>query len=433
MKLNFETDGLNFNNKGKPDEIATPIHICRDMSNLFDYTNCNRKIWMDMYCKTGNTLEALKENGVNKNNIAAVCNNKQSQMLVCRKLYGELLPEIEVEITVKSLEAYKITRRGQVYWVSNWQDIVKNHYQDAYNIIKFVILKEMEKTMQLEWNSDKEFQINNIIMNPPYNNDMYIDFVELAHKIASENVVAITPAKWQAKGGQKNEDFRKNIVPYMSRIVYYPDSCDIFDIAEHGGISYYLIANSIHNIKFIKNEMVIYTNDEVRKLNNNLWNIGDNIVTKINISKQLDIFNIQEEKNCYKCTIGKKIIRSGSGHKDTKGKFTCDYSTLHNCIVLSDVGIEDSNYENRLGDSVAIYYGSKEQCSYFRSYINSKFVRFLVLMSIHGVGIYDRETWRFVPAPKAFDHIFTDQELYEEYNLTSEEINIIESVIKERK
>lgn len=29
--------------------------------------------------------------------------------------------------------------------------------------------------------------------------------------------------------------------------------------------------------------------------------------------------------------------------------------------------------------------------------------------------------------------MFTDQELYEEYNLTDEEINIIESVIKERK
>lgn len=84
-------------------------------------------------------------------------------------------------------------------------------------------------------------------------------------------------------------------------------------------------------------------------------------------------------------------------------------------------------------DSVVIYYGSKEQCSYFRSYINSKFVRFLVLMSIHGVGIYDRETWRFVPAPEAFDHIFTDVELYKKYNLTDEEINIIESIIKERK
>ena len=31
------------------------------------------------------------------------------------------------------------------------------------------------------------------------------------------------------------------------------------------------------------------------------------------------------------------------------------------------------------------------------------------------------------------ENIFTDQELYEEYNLTDEEINIIESVIKERK
>jgi len=30
-------------------------------------------------------------------------------------------------------------------------------------------------------------------------------------------------------------------------------------------------------------------------------------------------------------------------------------------------------------------------------------------------------------------HIFTDQELYEEYNRTDEEINIIESVIKGRK
>ncbi len=49
------------------------------------------------------------------------------------------------------------------------------------------------------------------------------------------------------------------------------------------------------------------------------------------------------------------------------------------------------------------------------------------------VPITNNICWRFVPAPKAFDHIFTDQELYEEYNLTSEEINIIEPVIKERK
>lgn len=41
--------------------------------------------------------------------------------------------------------------------------------------------------------------------------------------------------------------------------------------------------------------------------------------------------------------------------------------------------------------------------------------------------------WHFVPDPESFDHIFTDAELYKKYNLTLEEINIIESVIKERK
>ena len=165
MDLNFETVGLNFVEKrGKfvVENIATPLHICRGMSNLFNYTNCNQKIWMDIFCKTGSTLEALKEHNVNKENIVAICDNKQSQMLVCRKLYGKLLPEVEIEITVKSLEAYKITRRGQVYWISDWQDTVKNHYQDAYNIIKFVIQKEMEKTMSLEWTSEDNFQINTI-------------------------------------------------------------------------------------------------------------------------------------------------------------------------------------------------------------------------------------------------------------------------------
>jgi len=65
----------------------------------------------------------------------------------------------------------------------------------------------------------------------------------------------------------------------------------------------------------------------------------------------------------------------------------------------------------------------------------TRFVRFLLSLSLCGLtGIAtSNEWWRFVPAPEAFDHIFTDQELYEKYQLTDEEINIIESVIKEQK
>ena len=71
----------------------------------------------------------------------------------------------------------------------------------------------------------------------------------------------------------------------------------------------------------------------------------------------------------------------------------------------------------------------------FQSWIYTKFVRFGVSNSLCGLtGIATSDNWwRFVPDPGAFDHIFTDQELYKKYNLTDEEISIIESVIKERK
>ena len=59
----------------------------------------------------------------------------------------------------------------------------------------------------------------------------------------------ITPAKWQAKRGGQNDLFRKTIVPYMSKIVYYPDARAIFDIAEIDGISYYLL-DKINTYKY---------------------------------------------------------------------------------------------------------------------------------------------------------------------------------------
>lgn len=469
MNLNFETDGVNFNNKGKPDEIATPIHICRDMSNLFDYTNCNQKIWMDIFCKTGNTLEALKENGVSKNNIAAVCNNKQSQMLACRKLYGELLPEIEIEITVKSLEAYKITRRGQVYWISNYKDIVKNHYQNAYNIIKFVIIKEMEKTMQLEWNSDKEFQINNIIMNPPYNNDMYIDFVTLAKNIASNSVVAITPAKWQAKGGEKNEAFRRGIVPYMKKIVYYPDTTEIFDISETGGITYYLIDKNEHKIKDISLECELLP--ELRHNNSNIdfsnyicmqGNKIRDIITKCN-KKESDITDTWDfsQSKYIKNTDRGRINKIQGDLEVMQGEEVCGYISKSELFTEIDIdkykvitpvitsGTNPFTLDHKLGRFVNMYCikpmqipkGSflplfrsydKEECMSFISYNYCKLIQFLLFFGICGTTTTGN-FWRFVPNPGKFDHIFTDTELYQKYDLTPDEIAIIESVIKERK
>lgn len=49
--------------------------------------------------------------------------------------------------------------------------------------------------------------------------------------------------------------------------------------------------------------------------------------------------------------------------------------------------------------------------------------------------IMNDNTFKFVPAPPSgkFDHIYTDEELYKEFNLPQKYIDVIESVIKERK
>lgn len=94
----------------------------------------------------------------------------------------------------------------------------------------------------------------------------------------------ITPAKWQAKGGLKNEAFRRDIVPYMSKIVYYPDCTDIFVIQEPDGVCYYLIDKENHVKKEIKN--ICFLNkklncSEVRQINNTILIKADNIVSKV--------------------------------------------------------------------------------------------------------------------------------------------------------
>lgn len=48
-----------------------------------------------------------------------------------------------------------------------------------------------------------------VIGNPPYNNDLYLGFVTLGNQLSHEYTCMITPAKWQAKGGERNKIFRK--------------------------------------------------------------------------------------------------------------------------------------------------------------------------------------------------------------------------------
>ena len=446
--LNFETVGVNIKPisrgeakgvKNNAAEIATPIHITDNMVSLFDYTDYKKKIWMDIYCKSGNTIESLMKHGIKQNNIAAICPNRQCQMLVSRKLYGYLPDEVEVEFNVESLRSYRVTRRRQIYFiecVEGYANAVMNNADTIKCIINNVIRKAMENTMSPEIDElrgrdmkpGKKFEINNIVMNPPYNNDLYIDFVELAHGIATDAVVAITPAKWQAKGGAKNEEFRKNIVPRMKDIVYYPCCKDVFDVAEVGGITYFNVTKNTQKKQSV----------DIISINERSFHKTEHFIKEENRESYYGIELNRIIKKCHACNSLGNIMFS------EENRDTCEY------MVYSSHLTDDKIYSNCVGGYIItpvkvdinkaqgqnmyrLYAGNINQCISFKSYVDTKFVRFLVSLGLCASSVRNKETWRFVPAPEYFDHIFTDDELYKKYGLTAEEINIIESVIKERK
>ena len=277
--------------------------------------------------------------------------------------------------------------------------------------------------------SNMKFDV--VIGNPPYNNDIYLDFVTLGHQLSTQYSIMITPAKWQAKSGDKNEKFRKDIVPYMSKIVYYPDCGDIFDIGDVGGVSYYCIkkveSNDCTIISKCYSNKVINNKYAKRRVNFRLACYCDTILEKLGNETKLKIDKEYRQYN-YMITTPPAI----GGAKGSKS-FLLGNSGMCQCIKLGKTYTKDdalmlpNHYSILCSDDTEEKFNSKV------SYIYTRFIRFLVFIGLTTQSILTEETWRFVPDPGAFDHIFTDDELYKKYGLTPEEINIIESVIKERK
>lgn len=306
---------------------------------------------------------------------------------------------------------------------------------------------------------------NAVIGNPPYNNDIYIDFVTVGMSLSSVYCVMITPAKWQAKGGIKNEDFRNNIVPYMRNIVYYKYSRDIFDIWEQDGISYYLIDKVKHSNWLIAGkcsnkafEWDEYKSDDYVLLSK----IHKEIINKALRNEQRLINGLEDHiKYCEIAYAGEKTqlndnyieMISGNrvfGYIDKNKlitKHNLDKFKITNALMVGfwiafdkkynkTLGIVDYNivYPNQVPTGsypVIKYFDTEEEAKSFKSYMATKIIAFLFYCGICANTI-NLKFYRYIPDPGSFDHVFTDDELYQKYNLTDEEITIIESVIKER-
>jgi len=308
----------------------------------------------------------------------------------------------------------------------------------------------------------------------------------------------ITPAKWQAKTDgkpkgskttDKNEQFRKDIVPYMSNIVFYRDTHEIFDIDDNAGMSYYIISNNKQCSRYIRTVCAknksLESNKEIHDettpilLPRNILSIIGKVGTLGEGFKQsLYVKNTDHGETSIDSTLGFKrqvfvgeqergnaIKQAGcvevmQGEKVAGYKKISDlYTTLNldkwKCICSIMIGgavmfgdgttvestkVIGSPKIHKIGPNqvpkgsfpVLRYFDSQLECDSFISYIETKLVSFLFYLGVCGATL-TKEFFRFIPDQVNYDHIFTDEELYKKYNLSKEDISIIESIIKKRK
>lgn len=219
------------------------------------------------------------------------------------------------------------------------------------------------------------------------------------------------------------------------------------------GISYYLIDknNTYEGKCTVENKCNLqkYANSTVvRDITNqqSLWNIGSEIVKYLGDYPKFEFEPIYEKK-AFTININTQLAdsRASSGAWDWDnsrikpefiGKGGQMFNQNEQILLLNKTRVLRGAESSSVSASKDVFTSdSIDECKSFYTWINSKFTRFFILINISSLTILNNNSFRFVPAPPfgKFDHIYTDEELYKAFNLPQKYIDVIESVIKERK
>ena len=316
-----------------------------------------------------------------------------------------------------------------------------------------------------------------IISNPPYhlNNGggtgsgatpIYHNFVRQAKKLKPRYLIMITPSRWFA-GGSGMDLYRKEMLVdgKIRRIVDYTDSSDCFPgINLNGGVSYFLWDRDNSGSCKFTNISNGKESTALRNLNEYdifiRYNEAIDIIHKVEMFKEPNMSNLisaqtpfgfltsfrgrNQKQNGDLNLISSKGISYVSLDEVTRNTEWIDkYKVLIGKALSGHAGEVDANGQAKIiagsriikpGEVCTQTYlvvgpsDTEIEAKSLQSYIFTKFVRFLMMPTMVSISI-SGASFRFVPKQK-FDHIFTDEELYAKYNLTQEEIDFIESMIK---
>ena len=315
-----------------------------------------------------------------------------------------------------------------------------------------------------------------IISNPPYQlsdggngksaKPIYHYFVETAKKMKPRFVSMIVPSRW-FNGGKGLDKFRSDMLNdgHITNLVDYQNAKDCFPgVSLGGGVCYFLWERDRQAECKITNVVSGRSITMTRKLNEYpvfiRYNESIDIIKKIRALSETSVVQYMSSRNPFGLSTSERGYANMTPDRVTlyssqgvgyipKASISqgianvAKYKTMISRVTSEHAGEPDKSGMYKVlakmqllapnevcTDSYIIGYpsASEEEAMNFFNYLTTKFARFLILQSLSSINL-SRESYTFVPT-QDFTRSWSDNELYEKYGLSAEDIEFIETMIK---
>lgn len=344
-------------------------------------------------------------------------------------------------------------------------DVVKGKdYWHVYNAISLAAKEDINN-----------MKIKAIVGNPPYQQmdggsgasamPIYNKFVNVSKSIAPCYISLITPSRWFA-GGKGLDEYRESMIKdhKIRLLVNFLNGKDVFKTSSTGSINYFLWDSSYNGKCDFYTVLNGAKSHDVRALDEFDVLVGNNVALSI-IRKVLS----KHEKSYSTCVYSRKpfglesyvrgeaqpfenslvLISSAGNSYIPRDRVTVssdiidDYKIMTSKLLAEHAGEPDKSGRYRVlsrteimppgticTESYLVIGVSKDSDTINNnySYCCTKFFRFLLLQSMSSINM-TQDVFKFVPI-QDYSHPWTDEQLYDKYDIDMVERQYIESMIK---
>ena len=463
-----------FDNVDLAGEVQTKILEINSKTGLYPlyvtYSLFRRRLdeYIKAECIDKETVSVQEEqvvwDDIVENNMYVICNTPMAKGITRRTLFG--FRQVDQKANIKNVQ------------------LIERASKDQEGLVK-----ELKSVGFWKGNSSKqEMKFNAVVGNPPYQimdgggtgssaTPIYNKFVDLAKLLNPNNVSMIIPAKWYT-GGKGLDEFRANMLndKQLIKLFDYEDSRDCFptvDIA--GGVCYFLWNKGSDNKCVVTSILGSFRNESTRYLNEHDTFIRNqkvlDIINKVKSQTFTGFlsqtvysrkpFGIRSYQRGFPAKPGRNISLFGSDgitymeEKDVpQNKEIVDkWKVIMSKASAEHAGQTDANGRKRIVSRLEVLppytictesyllldiFDNEEEAQNLKKYIRTCFTRFLLASILITQNIV-RDKFKFVPIQNYKNNSDIDwsqsipdidRQLYSKYNLSDDEIDFIEKMIK---